>query len=269
MRNIIERYAELSPLLKGPLWKIWHRYIHSKDKTLGIKFLNYGYVELDYSKQLLDLQSEDEAERTCIQMYNQVIRGIDLNGKTVLEVGCGRGGGAEYLTKYKHPKSYLAADISPKVIMFCNEFYKLPGLSFCVANAEMLPFPDNTFDFVVNVESSRCYNNMNAFLNHVVRVLCTGGYFCFTDMRYNSDLPLLRNQFVNAGLEILEERDILPNVVAALEIDNERRKKLIVNKLPDFLESTGNEFAGIVGSKRYELFADGTMAYRTFLLRKC
>ena len=75
---------------------------------------------------------------------------------------------------------------------------------------------------------------MNAFLNHVVRVLCTGGYFCFTDMRYNSDLPLLRNQFVNAGLEILEERDILPNVVAALEIDNERRKNLIVNKLPGF-----------------------------------
>ena len=27
MRNIIERYAELSPLLRGPLWKIWHRYI--------------------------------------------------------------------------------------------------------------------------------------------------------------------------------------------------------------------------------------------------
>ena len=94
MSNIIERYAELPLLLRGPLWKIWHRYIHSKDKTLGIKFLNYGYVELDYSKQLLDLQSEDEAERTCIQMYNQVIRGIDLNGKTVLEVGCGRGGGA-------------------------------------------------------------------------------------------------------------------------------------------------------------------------------
>ena len=118
MRNIIERYAELSPVLRGPLWKIWHRYIHSKDKTLGIKFLNYGYVELDHSKQLLDLQSEDEAERTCIQMYNQVVRGIDLNEKTVLEVGCGRGGGAEYLTKYKHPKSYLATDISPKVILF-------------------------------------------------------------------------------------------------------------------------------------------------------
>ena len=72
---------------------------------------------------------------------------------------------------------------------------------------------------------------------------------------------------VNTGIPKWRERlGIEPNKLTTIF---EFRKKLIVNKLPDFLESTGNEFAGIVGSKRYELFANGTMDYRTFLLYKC
>ncbi|QDU31359.1 Phthiotriol/phenolphthiotriol dimycocerosates methyltransferase [Anatilimnocola aggregata] len=58
----------------------------------------------------------------------------------------------------------------------------MEGLSFVVGDAENLPFEDDTFDAVVNVESSHCYRSDPAFLAQVRRVLRTGGHVLFADL---------------------------------------------------------------------------------------
>ena len=156
MRNLFERYAEL-PYLKKTLWKIWHNFLLSRDREFEIKFMNYGYMEIENEKVPLTLEEEDESERYCINLYDQNVADVDtdLAGKDLLEVGCGRGGGADYIARYFKPKSYTGLDLSKKAIRYCNDHYNVDGLSFTQGNAEDLPFEDNSFDAVVNVESSR------------------------------------------------------------------------------------------------------------------
>ena len=63
-------------------------------------FLNYGYVPLDSDTPTLTLDSQDEADRFSIQLYSHVAGRRDLRGKDVLEIGCGRGGGASFMARY-------------------------------------------------------------------------------------------------------------------------------------------------------------------------
>ncbi len=269
MRNLFERYAEL-PFLKKTLWKIWHNFLLSRDREFEIKFMNYGYVEVGNGKIPLKLDEADEPERYCINLYHQNVAdvNIDIVNKNLLEVGCGRGGGASYIARYLKPKSFIGLDLSKKAIKFCNAHYNVPGLSFTRGNAEDLPFDDNSFDAVVNVESSRCYPHMSVFLSEVYRVLRPGGFLLFSDMRTQPDNQILQEQFRAAQLSIISEQNILPNVLAALKIDSKRREELISRKAPKFLRKSASEFSGVVGTERFRLFADGEMGYYHYVLQK-
>jgi ubiquinone/menaquinone biosynthesis C-methylase UbiE len=46
-----------------------------------------------------------------------------------------------------------------------------------------MPFPDASFDAVINVESSHCYPSMGRFLSEVHRVLRPRGSLLFADLR--------------------------------------------------------------------------------------
>ena len=60
------------------------------------------------------------------------------------------------------------------------------------ANAQNLPFQNESFDAVLNVESSHRYPQMEKFLNEVYRVLKPNGYFLFTDFRNNPEIENLK-----------------------------------------------------------------------------
>ena len=102
----------------------------------------------------LPLEESDEPNRYSIQLYHQIATQVDISGKEVLEVSCGHGGGASYLVRTLHPASYTALDFNSSGIAFCQERHKLPGLKFVQGDAQDLPFPDGSFDAVINVEAS-------------------------------------------------------------------------------------------------------------------
>ncbi|MHA1617976.1 MAG: class I SAM-dependent methyltransferase [Promethearchaeota archaeon] len=264
----MERYAELPKFLRRPLWRIWHTYLVSRDKNFDIKFMNYGFCGVNGEFNPLNLKPEDEPERYCINLYHHDVYDVDLEGKDLLEIGCGRGGGASYISRYLKTKSFIGLDLSKKAIKFCNTNYDIPGLSFVRGKAEDLPFEDEQFDAVVNVESSRCYADMQGFLNEVHRTLKPGGHLLFSDMRTEEDNLELRNQFSEASFTTISEKDILQNVIQSLELDSDRRIKLAQEKTPKFLHKSCAEFSGVKGSRRFELFADGTMHYYSYILQK-
>jgi ubiquinone/menaquinone biosynthesis C-methylase UbiE len=99
------------------------------DRKNAAKFLNYGYEKLNGDPRL-ELKDIDESDRYCIQLYNHSVENSDLKGKTVLEVGCGRGGGASFISRYYKPECYVGLDITQSSIDFCNQHYKdIKGLS--------------------------------------------------------------------------------------------------------------------------------------------
>jgi ubiquinone/menaquinone biosynthesis C-methylase UbiE len=76
---------------------------------------------------------------------NRVATQADLNRKQVLEVSCGHGGGASYLTRTLRPASYTGLDFNADGIAFCRNKHNLPGPDFVHGHAESLPYADEIF----------------------------------------------------------------------------------------------------------------------------
>lgn len=269
MNKIVEKYAELPKLLRRPLWRIWHKLILNFDKNETAVFMNYGYASENGEFNSLNLQPEDEADRYSIQLYHHVARNFDLKDKNILEVGSGRGGGASFLSRYFKPKSYIGLDISQKTIAFCNSKHKVEGLKFIKGHAEQLPFEDNSFDAVVNVESARCYGNIPKFFAEVHRVLKPEGKFLFADMIKPADIEKINIELEAAGFIIENKSNIRKNVVKALILDTEYRKELIhKGKVPKFLHKSFYQFAGTEGSERFDAFDKNRIDYWSYTLKK-
>jgi SAM-dependent methyltransferase len=255
------------PQVKRFLNRMWYQYLAKADKDAHMLFMNYGYADPNPAAAVLDLHSADESRRLCIQLYQHVAGAIDLFGKDALEIGCGRGGGSSYIMRYLRPQSMTGMDIADNAVAFCRNYHAVPGLSFRQGDAEALPFADDSFDVVVNVESSHCYGSMDRFVSEVARVLRPGGFFLFTDHRPSGQLNRLRGQLCQR-LELLEEEHVTQGVLRALDLDHERKLALIRQKAPKWLHKQFHVFAATKGSPLYENFRNGAVEYLRFVLRK-
>jgi ubiquinone/menaquinone biosynthesis C-methylase UbiE len=162
----------------------------------------------------------------------------------------------------------VGADFSPNAVAFCRRAYPVEGLEFVEGNAEALPFDEESFDAVVNVESSHCYGSMAAFLGQVRRVLREGGHFLYADFRDESAVGELKLQLRDSGMALVREADITPNVVRALDLDSERKIARIRALVHGPLVGAFLQFAGTQGSDIYEEFRRRQTVYMSFVLRK-
>jgi ubiquinone/menaquinone biosynthesis C-methylase UbiE len=258
----------LFPAMNRIITRRWYRYLTRSDKSAQMIFMNYGYADLNHAGSKLFLHKEDEGHRYSIQLYHYVASAVDLKGCDVLEIGCGRGGGASYIARYLSPKSMTGIDIVNETIEFCKKHYNIPGLVFSRGNAESLPFPDNSFDVLVNVESSGHYDSMKRFLSEVYRTLRPKGYFLLADIRDRKDVNSLRKLLKRSGFAIIGEERITPNVLQSLDLDSERKIALIHKGVPRLIQAVLKDFAATRGTSRCEAFRKGDLEYMGFILRK-
>ncbi len=150
----------------------------------------------------------------------------------------------------------------------CRQRHHAPGLSFRQGDAEALPFPENQFDAVLNVESSHCYGSLPTFLAEVWRVLRPGGHFFYADFRPEQEIAAWAEQLRAAGFIERRRQDITGGVLRAMTDDNERRLRRIEHIVPRFLLPTFRQFAGLSGSIIHEKFRTRSLAYLSFVLEK-
>lgn len=234
-------------------------------KLSSVTMMNYGFADLDDSISLIELEPSEEPERYSLQLYHHVAGAVNLDGLDVLDVSCGRGGGAAYILRHLGAKHVTGLDFCKRSIDFCRHLHSDPGLTFVHGDAEALPFADEEFDAVVNIESSFCYSDLDKFLSEVRRVLNRGGYFAFADLRHTSEVNELLNRFKYSGLEILEKTDITQNVVRALERDSTRRANGIRRHIPSPLRQIFKTYAGVQGSRIPTLLEQRAMVYLRLL----
>lgn len=197
----------------------------NQDRTMT--FINLGYAGLE-APHITELTQDDESNRYAIQLYDFLFKFANVNGKDVLEVGCGRGGGASFLYKKYQPKSYLGVDFAQAHIAFCNRVHARDGLRFEVGRAESLAVPDCSMDIIVNVESSHCYTSPGLFFKEVHRILKPGGMFLFVDIRGEGvagsyqTVSMLEDQFkALEDMHLVDKTNITRNVMRALELAGE------------------------------------------------
>ena len=262
---VIDHLFTIGPIRKT-IWRLWYPFLTRRLRGDEVLFLNYAYEE--NPPLAIPLSPEDEPNRACIQLYHHVATQVELRGKNVLEVSCGHGGGAAYLTRTLQPQSYTALDLNPTAISFCRERHRINGLSFQQGDAEQLPFAADTFDAVINVEASHCYPNFPRFLAEVARVLRPGGHFLHADFRFADRLTEWEQALARGPLKTIRQRNISPEVLRGMDCNSPRSLDLIARHLPKFLHGLGRDFAGTKGSRIYNALAKGELTYASYCLEK-
>ena len=262
---VIDHLFSIGPIRKA-IWRFWYPFLTRRLRGEEVLFLNYAFEE--EPPMGIPLQAADEPDRACIQLYHHVASQVALRGKDVLEVSCGHGGGASYLTRTLGPRAYKALDLNPAGIDLCKKRHCVDGLEFIQGDAENLPFEQSTFDAVINVEASHCYPAFPRFLNEVARVLRPGGHFLYADFRFNDDLAGWENALSAAPLKMLRTRNINAEVLRGMNQNSGRSMDLVARRLPKFLHSLGRDFAGIKGSRIYEALSSGELSYRSVCFEK-
>lgn len=249
--------------LRGPahlaISRKWYDFVNRLDPEGEARFFNYGWMP--------GAECSDRLEDCQAALYGQVA-GVCLRGKDVLEVGCGRGGGAWRIWEQQGPRLLVGLDLSGEALKFCQRNYQAGGLRFVQGAAGGLPFADGSFDAVVNVESSHGYPSMEEFLSEAARVLRAGGVLLFADFRPHSELGRLRGQVAGAGLRMDEEEDLSEGVLRALEATDGSKRRLIARKAPWFARTVIGDFAGLCGTPIHSGLRNGSLAYVRFVLRK-
>jgi len=260
---------ESSPFLRRLLWRWWYGRLAKRYQGSDWTFMNYGHVP-PAGEPALALDPADEPDRFCAQLYHRVASATDLAGQTVLEVGSGRGGGASFVARYHRPAKITGADFSPQAVALCQQRHAaIPHLTFVVGDAEHLPFPDASFDAVINVESSHCYGHIGQFFAEAARVLRPGGHFLYTDFRAADDVPAWHAALAaQGGWEQVAHEDITAAVADALQADDARKRQLIADFIPPAFQHLFGEFAGLVGGQMYEGFRRRQMLYHRFAFRR-
>lgn len=215
--TIFDRMLALNdrfPSLRKPVWGAVYELMALPRGNRQVRFMNYGYAYDDPP----ELSAIDEADRYQAQHCRRMVEGVDLRDRTVLDVGCGRGGAASYIARNCAPREVLGMDLSERNVAICKALHAGEGnLRFVTGDAEELPFPSGSFDAVFNAESAHCYPSMERFFREVRRVLKPGGRFMFCDFMRAADAPRVRRRLEEAGFRTLDEEDMTERVARAME----------------------------------------------------
>ncbi len=218
-------------------------------------FMNWGYEE--DPPMTLPLEGSDELNRFPIQLYHRTATQVDLKGKKVLEVSCGHGGGASYLVRTLGPASYTGLDLNSAGVDSCRKRHQLPGLDFVQGNAENLPFPDQSFDAVINIEASHLYAQFPRFLAEVARVLRPGGHFLYADIRRGDSVAKWNEDLGDAPMRLMSERVINEEVARAVQKNVPQLLKVMSRVAPAFYV---DKLCGGIGRE----LSNGKISYRMF-----
>ena len=247
-----------------PIWKWFYPYL-TRRVAEDVLFLNWSYEE-DPPMGLV-LEPADEPYRYPIQLYHATAtQAGELVDKRVLEVGCGHGGGASYLTRALSPASYVGLDINAAGIEFCRRRHHVQGLEFVHGNAEDLPFGPGSFDAVINVESSHCYPHFDRFLCEVARVLRPGGVLLYADARESFDCAKWEAMLANAPLQVVSWREISADVFRGMERNSAQYQAMVDQFVPGLLRRWGPSRHRPANSAILQNLDSGRVSYRMYCL---
>jgi len=291
-QSIVTHAADFSAVASGRkvVSKWLYEYISTNFPNPEWTCMNYGYEEpaVDtYSPGHLSRRGSyanlTESEKYSLQLYQLVATstpyGQDISGLKCLEVGSGRGGGSAFIARTMRPQVMTGVDISEPAVLFSQQRFAgdinsacADGrvLEFKTADAENLlaAVPPDSYHLVVNVESAHCYASLPRFLEQVMLVLKPGGFFCFADFIAKARLPLLHGVLEGSGMVVSEHRDITDGVLAALNLDHNRKADLLAQIPSALFRSFATGAYAMRGTSMYNSFVSGRTRYVLYVLRK-
>lgn len=130
-----------------------------------------------------------------------------LEGKRVLDVGCGLGESTVMFAKLGALTT--ASDLSPEMLKTTQALATQMGLSIRthLGAAEELQFDDGSFDIIYAANIFHHISDRTAFVRNAHRILAPGGVFCCWDpVKYNPAINVYRR--IATDVRSLDERPL-------------------------------------------------------------
>ncbi|MBY9007063.1 MAG: class I SAM-dependent methyltransferase [Candidatus Lokiarchaeota archaeon] len=172
------------------------------------------------STQTFNLEDEQFFRLANIKFRNLI--GL-LDGKKILDIGCGRGHISFYLAR--EGANVIGIDLSESLIDHCKqEAEKLKlNLEFKIMNAQIPDFEDQTFDIIIGSRAIHHLPNLDIFFKECKRLLKKKGYIVFIEPLKKNPIvelnrkyfaPKLRTKFEHPLLisDILKAKNIFGNI---------------------------------------------------------
>lgn len=160
-----------------------------------------------YDQWHLKLHADENPAKVCLHDWhrNALRLSPEISGLKVLEVGCGAGDFAIYLAGQR--ANVTAVDFSRYAIDLAEEKASAQNMriDFRVADAQCLPFADNSFDLIFSCECLEHVPDPQKALAEFYRVLETSGRLVLTTENYSNAMLLswivcrYRGQPFNSG----------------------------------------------------------------------
>ena len=137
-----------------------------------------------------DIAPVDEFHVRGAAVSKELATSIDLNNKTVLDIGSGLGGPCRMLADTYNCMA-TGIDLSNEYVRTATKLSELVGLSsktkYVQGDAAELPFADNSFDVVWTQHVQMNVPDKQKFYSEISRVLKPGGHFLYYDILKNND----------------------------------------------------------------------------------
>ncbi|EGT52850.1 hypothetical protein CAEBREN_17216 [Caenorhabditis brenneri] len=169
---------------------------------LGVRFMNLGYWPSDkpeddklraFMEEVGDLE-DYEPHKSHVYLYEKAMsmhpNYPDFENLEILEVSCGQGYSLEWIENLHGPT---------KCLIGCDKVVTRNVNNIVYGDATNLPFADDSFDFILNVEAAHLYSDFRKFFKECFRVLRSGGVFCYVDVRYPRDVSVLNDTAKSLG----------------------------------------------------------------------
>src|SRR6516164_2437184 len=116
-------------------WHSFYDLLSRRLEAVGVAdsslFLNYGYVPTDSNNESSFTIRPGTFNANSVRLVFEVIGSVDLNDRTIVEIGCGRGGNAALVAE-KFSGQVIGVDMSSEAIAFCSRAHAKHAIDFKV-----------------------------------------------------------------------------------------------------------------------------------------
>jgi 2-polyprenyl-3-methyl-5-hydroxy-6-metoxy-1,4-benzoquinol methylase len=130
----------------------------------------------------------------------------DVDGREVLEIGCGRGGFSCWIAGHGRARRQVAIDYSEAAVQKARQYAesRALGVVWQVGDIQSIAYPDASFDTIVSCETIEHVPDPFRAIRELFRVLKPGGRLFLTTPNYFGTLGLYRGYLRARGRTFTE-----------------------------------------------------------------
>ena len=165
----------------------------------------------------------------------------EVKGKTILDLGCGTGGGARRLSELG-AKSILGIDISNKMIEVAKRENNLDNIKYQVMSMNEIDKIEEKFDLVVSSLAIHYIEDYDGLCKKVYHLLNDGGYFIFSHGHPMDSAPIVKERSKN--FVIIDDKKYF--LLSDYNREGKRISKWFVDDVETYHRNMGHLVNGLI-----------------------